>query len=104
MRRRGGIPVALPGILTAAIFAFTLSFQEYVYALTFISSMANRTLPIGISVEMARGDAYFWGRLMASSIIGSEPGVIVYASSLNSFICGMTTGSTKTVTWSPAPC
>src|SRR6266852_7220953 len=55
------IPVVLPGILTAAIFAFTLSFQEYVYALTFISSTVNRTLPAGISVEMVRGDVYFWG-------------------------------------------
>ncbi len=61
------IPVVLPGILTAAIFAFTLSFQEYVYALTFISGTANRTLPV----------------------------VIVYALSLNYFISGMTTGATK---------
>ncbi len=89
------IPVVLPGILTAAIFAFTLSFQEYVYALTFISSTANRTLPVGISVEMIRGDVYFWGPLMASAILGSLPVVIVYALSLNYFISGMTTGATK---------
>jgi multiple sugar transport system permease protein len=89
------IPVVLPGILTAAIFAFTLSFQEYVYALTFISSTANRTLPVGISVEMIRGDVYFWGPLMASAILGSLPVVIVYGLSLNYFISGMTTGATK---------
>ena len=89
------IPVVLPGILTAAIFAFTLSFQEYVYALTFISSTANRTLPVGISVEMVRGDVYFWGPLMASAIVGSLPVVIVYGLSLNYFISGMTTGATK---------
>jgi multiple sugar transport system permease protein len=89
------IPVVLPGILTAAIFAFTLSFQEYVYALTFISSTANRTLPVGISVEMVRGDVYFWGPLMASAILGSLPVVIVYGLSLNYFISGMTTGATK---------
>lgn len=90
------IPVVLPGILTAGIFAFTLSFQEYVYALTFISSTANRTLPVGISVEMVRGDVYFWGPLMASAILGSLPVVIVYGLSLNYFISGMTTGATKT--------
>ena len=89
------IPVVFPGIMTAAIFAFTLSFQEYVYALTFISSTVNRTLPVGISVEMVRGDVYFWGPLMASAIIGAVPVVIVYALSLNSFISGMTTGATK---------
>ncbi len=89
------IPVVLPGILTAGIFAFTLSFQEYVYALTFISSTANRTLPVGISVEMVRGDVYFWGPLMASAILGSLPVVIVYGLSLNYFISGMTTGATK---------
>ena len=96
MLRKVVIPVVLPGILTAAIFAFTLSFQEYIYALTFISSTANRTLPVGISVEMVRGDVYFWGPLMASSILGSLPVVIVYGLSLNYFISGMTTGATKT--------
>jgi len=95
MLRMVVIPVVLPGILTAAIFAFTLSFQEYVYALTFISSTANRTLPVGISVEMVRGDVYFWGPLMASAILGSLPVVIVYGLSLNYFISGMTTGATK---------
>jgi len=89
------IPVVLPGILTAAIFAFTLSFQEYVYGLTFISSTANRTLPVGISVEMVRGDVYFWGPLMASAVLGSLPVVIVYGLSLDYFISGMTTGAVK---------
>jgi multiple sugar transport system permease protein len=89
------IPVVLPGILTAAIFAFTLSFQEYIYGLTFISSTVNRTIPVGISVEMVRGDVYFWGPLMASSIVGSIPVVIVYALSLDYFISGMTTGAVK---------
>src|SRR5438552_15157532 len=65
--------VVLPGILTAAIFAFTLSLQEYVYALTFSSSTVNRTLPVGITVKTLRGDAYFWGPLMASPTIGSIP-------------------------------
>jgi multiple sugar transport system permease protein len=89
------IPVVLPGILTAAIFAFTLSFQEYVYGLTFISSTVNRTLPVGISVEMVRGDVYFWGPLMASAVLGSVPVVIVYALSLDYFVSGMTTGAVK---------
>jgi multiple sugar transport system permease protein len=95
MLRQVVIPVVLPGILTAAIFAFTLSFQEYIYGLTFISSTINRTIPVGISVEMVRGDVYFWGPLMASSIIGSIPVVIVYALSLDYFISGMTTGAVK---------
>ncbi len=89
------IPVVFPGILTAAIFAFTLSFQEYVYALTFISSVAHRTLPVGITVDMVRGDVYFWGPLMASAVLGSLPVVIVYALSLDYFVSGMTTGAVK---------
>jgi multiple sugar transport system permease protein len=89
------IPVVLPGILTAAIFAFTLSFQEYVYALTFISSTIHRTLPVGITVDMVRGDVYFWGPLMASAVLGSIPVVILYALSLDYFISGMTTGAVK---------
>jgi multiple sugar transport system permease protein len=89
------IPVVLPGILTAAIFAFTLSFQEYVYALTFISSVLHRTLPVGITVDMVRGDVYFWGPLMASAVLGSVPVVIVYALSLDYFVSGMTTGAVK---------
>ena len=89
------IPVVFPGILTAAIFAFTLSFQEYVYGLTFISSTINRTLPVGITVDMVRGDVYFWGPLMASAVLGSIPVVIVYALSLDYFISGMTTGAVK---------
>ena len=89
------IPVVLPGILTAAIFAFTLSFQEYVYALTFISSSLDRTLPVGITVDMVRGDVYFWGPLMAAAVLGSIPVVIVYALSLDYFISGMTTGAVK---------
>jgi multiple sugar transport system permease protein len=95
MLRMVVIPVVLPGILTAAIFAFTLSFQEYVYALTFISSTVNRTLPVGITVDMIRGDVYFWGPLMASAVLGSLPVVIVYALSLDHFISGMTTGAVK---------
>ncbi|MEO8189029.1 MAG: ABC transporter permease subunit [Acidobacteriota bacterium] len=89
------IPVVLPGIITAAIFAFTLSFQEYVYGLTFISSTVNRTLPVGITVDMVRGDVYFWGPLMAAAVLGSIPVVIVYALSLDYFISGMTTGAVK---------
>jgi len=89
------MPVVLPGILTAGIFAFTLSFQEYVYGLTFISSTANRTLPVGITVDMVRGDVYFWGPLMAAAVLGSIPVVIVYALSLDYFISGMTTGAVK---------
>jgi len=89
------IPVVFPGIITAAIFAFTLSFQEYVYGLTFISSTVNRTLPVGITVDMVRGDVYFWGPLMAAAVLGSIPVVIVYALSLDYFISGMTTGAVK---------
>jgi multiple sugar transport system permease protein len=95
MLRMVVIPVVLPGILTAAIFAFTLSFQEYIYGLTFISSTAHRTIPVGISVEMVRGDVYFWGPLMASAIVGSVPVVILYALSLDYFVAGMTTGAVK---------
>lgn len=89
------IPVVLPGILTAGIFAFTLSFQEYVYGLTFISSTFNRTLPVAMTMDMVRGDVYFWGPLMAAAVLGSVPVVILYALSLDYFISGMTTGAVK---------
>src|SRR5207253_8522693 len=91
----GLVPVLPPGLPAGRIFGFTPFFQENLFAVHLLRPALNRTLPVGISVEMVRGDVYFWGPLMASAIIGSVPVVIVYALSLDWFISGMTTGAVK---------
>src|SRR4051794_15984018 len=67
------IPVAVPGILSAGIFAFTLSWNEFIYALVFLSSPAQKTVPVGVTSELIRGDVFFWGALMAGALFGSVP-------------------------------
>ena len=77
------IPVAIPGILSAGIFAFTLSWNEFIYALVFLSSPAQKTVPVGVTSELIRGDVFFWGPLMAGALLGSVPVAVAY-----SFFCG----------------
>src|SRR5947207_1011309 len=67
------IPVAIPGILSAGIFAFTLSWNEFIYALVFLSSPEQKTVPVGVTSELIRGDVFFWGPLMAGALLGSIP-------------------------------
>jgi multiple sugar transport system permease protein len=67
------IPVAIPGILSAGIFAFTLSWNEFIYALVFLSSPGQKTVPVGVTSELIRGDVFFWGPLMAGALLGSIP-------------------------------
>jgi multiple sugar transport system permease protein len=93
--RRIVIPVIVPGIITAAIFAFTLTYQEYIYALTFISASANKTIAYGVTTDLIRGDVFYWGSLMAGSLLGSIPVAVVYAFSLDHFIHGLTAGALK---------
>ena len=66
-------PVAIPGILSAGIFAFTLSWNEFIYALVFLSSPEQKTVPVGVTSELVRGDVFFWGELMAGALLGSIP-------------------------------
>jgi multiple sugar transport system permease protein len=89
------VPVIVPGIITAAIFAFTLTYQEYIYALTFISDSANKTIAYGVTTDLIRGDIYYWGSLMAGALIGSVPVAIAYAFGLDHFIHGLTAGALK---------
>jgi len=84
------VPLSLPGILSAGIFAFTLSWNEYLYALTFISSSAKKTVSIGLVTELVRGDVYHWGPLMAGALLGSIPVALVYSFFVEYYVAGMT--------------
>jgi ABC-type glycerol-3-phosphate transport system permease component len=89
------VPLAIPGILSAFIFAFTLSWNEYIYALIFLTSTGNRTIPVGVVNELIRGDVYFWGTLMAGALLGSIPVAIVYAFFVENYVSGLTAGAVK---------
>ena len=89
------VPVSLSGILTVVIFSFTLVTQEFVYALTFISSAAHQTVGVGVPIFLIRGDVYYWGSLMAACLIASLPIGAVYNLFLDRFIAGFTFGSVK---------
>ena len=89
------LPVALPGIICAVLFAFTQSWNEFIYALTFLSSTAVKTATVGITGELIRGDIFYWGELMGGAIIGSVPIVIVYVFFLDYYVSGLTAGSVK---------
>ena len=89
------IPVIVPGIITAGIFAFTLTYQEFIYALTFISASANKTISYGVTSDLIRGDVFYWGSLMSGALIGAIPVAVVYAFSLDHFIHGLTAGALK---------
>jgi multiple sugar transport system permease protein len=89
------IPLSLPAILTAVIFTFTLTLQEFVYALTFISSTAQKPVTLGVATDLIRGDIFFWGEIMAGALIASIPVAIAYNSFLDRFIEGITGGAIK---------
>ena len=86
-------PVSLPGILTVVIFTFSLVVNEFVYAITFITSAANRTLTVGVPTDLIRGDLYNWPGIMAAVLIPSIPMALVYNAFLNRFIAGFTGGA-----------
>jgi len=88
-------PLAISGILTVVIFAFTLVMQEFVYALTFISSVGKMTVSLGVPVALVRGDVFYWGSLMAACLITSVPIAIVYNLFIDRFISGLTAGALK---------
>jgi multiple sugar transport system permease protein len=84
------LPLAVPGLISAGIFAFTLSWNEFIYALTFISSSENKTVPIGVITELVEGDVYHWGALMAGALLGSLPVAVVYSFFVEYYVAGMT--------------
>jgi multiple sugar transport system permease protein len=88
------LPLAVPGLISAGIFAFTLSWNEFIYALTFISSSENKTLPVGVVTELVEGDVYHWGPLMAGALLGSLPVAFVYSFFVEYYVSGLT-GSVK---------
>jgi len=89
------VPISMSGILTVAIFSFTLVMQEFVYAVTFISSVRNMTVGIGVPTFLVHGDVYFWGSLMAGCFIASVPVAILYNFFVDRFISGFTMGAVK---------
>jgi multiple sugar transport system permease protein len=89
------MPISLAGILSAVIFAFTLTIQEFTYALTFITSSGQQTVSVGVPTNLVRGDVYFWGSLMAACLITSIPVAILYDLFLDRFISGFTLGAIK---------
>jgi multiple sugar transport system permease protein len=89
------LPIAIPGLVCAALFAFTLSWNEFIYALTFTSSSEEITASVGVTSELIRGDIYFWGQLMAGAVLGSVPIVILYVFFLDYYVSGLTAGAVK---------
>jgi multiple sugar transport system permease protein len=88
------MPIAVPGILSAGIFAFTLSWNEYIYALVFLSSAEQKTVSVGVNSELVRGDVFFWGQLMAGALLGSVPVAFIYSFFVEYYVAGLT-GSVK---------
>ena len=84
------LPLAIPGLISAGIFAFTLSWNEFIYALTFISSSENKTVPVAVVTELVEGDVYHWGSLMAGALLGSLPVAILYSFFVEYYVSGMT--------------
>ena len=84
------LPLSVPGLISAGIFAFTLSWNEFIYALTFIQSSENKTVPVGVLTELVRSDVYEWGALMAGALIGSLPVVILYSFFVEHYVSSMT--------------
>ncbi len=89
------LPISLPGLVSAGLFAFTLSWNEFLYALTLTQSNAVKTLPVGIVSQLVLGDVYYWGSLMAASLLGSVPIAIIYSFFLEYYVKGMTAGAVK---------
>jgi multiple sugar transport system permease protein len=84
------VPLAIPGLISAFIFSFTLCWNEFIYALTFLQSTPNKTVPVAIVNEFVDGDIYKWGSLMAGALVGSLPLVILYAFFVGHYVSAMT--------------
>ena len=88
--RRITLPLAVPGLISAGIFSFTLSWNEFIYALAFIQSSANKTVPVAILTELVSGDVYQWGALMAGSLLGSLPVALFYSLFVDYYVSSLT--------------
>ncbi|MBI1776371.1 MAG: carbohydrate ABC transporter permease [Proteobacteria bacterium] len=84
------LPLAIPGLISAFIFAFTLSWNEFIYALTFVSSSENKTVPVGVLTQLVEGDVYHWGSLMAGALFGSLPVAIMYSFFVEHYVSSLT--------------
>ena len=84
------LPLSVPGLISAGIFAFTLSWNEFIYALTFVSSTEVKTVPVGVVTELVEGDVYHWGALMAGALLGSLPVAVIYSFFVEYYVSGMT--------------
>jgi multiple sugar transport system permease protein len=89
------LPLCTPGLLSAGIFSFTLSQNEFLYALIFLAKSEVRTVPIGVVTELIRGDVFYWGQLMAGALLGSVPVAIIYSFFVEYYVAGLTAGSVK---------
>jgi multiple sugar transport system permease protein len=89
------IPVALPGIIAATIFAFTVSWANFLYPLAFTTSEDQLVLPVGIVTTLIKGDVYNWGQIMTGALLGAAPPLIIYAFLMDYYIAGLTAGATK---------
>jgi multiple sugar transport system permease protein len=88
-------PLALPGILTIIVFAFTLTMHEFIYALAFVTASEHKVISTGVTTELIRGDVFFWQAIMAAGIIVAVPVAIIYNLFLDRFIAGFTLGAVK---------
>jgi multiple sugar transport system permease protein len=84
------LPLAVPGLISAGIFAFTLSWNEFIYALAFISSSEQKTVPVGVLTQLVEGDVYHWGALMAGALFGSLPVAILYSFFVEHYVSSLT--------------
>src|SRR6267143_1866071 len=89
------LPISLPGVLTSVIFAFTLSMQDFLYGLAFVSPGDQKPVPVGVPTELIRGDVYFWGSLMGAALLVGLPVAVLYNFFLDRFIQGITGGVGK---------
>ncbi len=89
------VPVALPGILAATIFAFTVSWAQFLYPIAFTTSVDQLVLPAGIITTLIKGDVFNWGQIMTGALLGAAPPLIIYAFLMDYYISGLTAGATK---------
>jgi multiple sugar transport system permease protein len=89
------IPVALPGIIAATIFAFTVSWAQFLYPLVFTTSADQLVLPVGIVTTLIKGDVFNWGQIMTGALLGALPPLVIYAFLMDYYIAGLTSGATK---------
>ena len=89
------LPMAMPGIICAILFSFTLSWNEFLYSLVFIQAQDAKTIGVGVFTELIRGDVYYWGSLMAACFAGTVPIVVLYAFFMDYYVSGLTSGAIK---------